>query len=114
MDKEGLIDKLLDFLGEPQEEMTRSAGKKSSGKSPKGKKSAKAGKGDSEEEDEDSDPTDRMPSDKELRQWVKAYVGCFNLDKATTKHAIETASDKFGVDLSSKKARIKELLTEEL
>eukprot|EP00568_Trieres_chinensis_P005106 CAMPEP_0183298668 /NCGR_PEP_ID=MMETSP0160_2-20130417/5629_1 /TAXON_ID=2839 ORGANISM="Odontella Sinensis, Strain Grunow 1884" /NCGR_SAMPLE_ID=MMETSP0160_2 /ASSEMBLY_ACC=CAM_ASM_000250 /LENGTH=56 /DNA_ID=CAMNT_0025460765 /DNA_START=32 /DNA_END=202 /DNA_ORIENTATION=- len=55
-----------------------------------------------------------MPSDKALRKWVRAYVRCFNLDKATTKHAIETASDKFGVDLTEKKTRIKELLTEEM
>jgi len=56
----------------------------------------------------------KMPSDSKLRKWVKAYVGCFNLDKATTKHAIETASDKFGVNMSSKKAKIKMLLADEL
>lgn len=49
-----------------------------------------------------------------LRRWVKAYVACFNMDKATVKHAIETASDKFGVNLASKKDILKLLLTEEL
>lgn len=56
----------------------------------------------------------KMPTDSQLRKWVKAYVGCFNLDKATTKHAIETASDKFGVDLNTKKTKIKMLLADEL
>jgi len=58
--------------------------------------------------------TPKMPSDSKLREWVKAYVGCFNLDKATTKHALETASDKFGVDMNNKKTKIKMLLADEL
>jgi hypothetical protein len=52
--------------------------------------------------------------DKSLRRWVKAYVVCFNMDKATVKHAIETASDKFGVNKVSKKDVLKLFLTEEL
>ena len=56
----------------------------------------------------------KMPTDSQLRKWVKAYVSCFNLDKATTKHAIETASDKFGVNLNTKKTKIKMLLADEL
>ena len=55
-----------------------------------------------------------MPSDKKLQKLVKAYVTYFNLDKATIKHAMETASDKFGVDLTEKKIFVKELLREQL
>jgi hypothetical protein len=56
----------------------------------------------------------REVSVKALRRWVKAYVACFNMDKATIRHAIQTASDKFGVNLASKKEILKQLLTEEL
>ncbi|KAI2512172.1 hypothetical protein MHU86_2259 [Fragilaria crotonensis] len=56
----------------------------------------------------------REVSDKALRRWVKAYIACFNMDKATIRHAIQTASDKFGVNLASKKEVLKQLLTEEL
>jgi hypothetical protein len=55
-----------------------------------------------------------MPTEEVLRAWVRAYVACFNLDKATTKHAIITCSEKFGVDMSKKKQHIKQLLAEEL
>ena len=86
---------------------------KKSGKAGK-KKAAKEESSDEEDEDDMLEDVDgqKVPTDKALRRWVKAYVRCFNLDKATTKHAMETASDKFGVDLKPKKQRIKELLTE--
>jgi len=54
------------------------------------------------------------PNDAALRQWVKAYIVCFDMNKATTKHAIQTASEKFGVDLSGKKNTIKEMLADEM
>lgn len=54
------------------------------------------------------------PSDAALRQWVKAYIVCFDMNRATTKHAIQTASEKFGLDLSGKKDTIKELLADEM
>jgi adenylate cyclase class IV len=54
------------------------------------------------------------PSDEALRQWVKAYIVCFDMNSATTKHAIQTASGKFGVDLSGKKNTIKEMLADEM
>lgn len=129
--KEDLIDRLLDFLSAPDPELTKKAvakkkaapGKKraakgeAKAKTGKKKKTAKAADED-ETEDEDMEDEEeeegKMPSDKALRKWVQAYVGCFNLNKATTRHAMETASDKFGVDLSSKKERIKELLAEEM
>jgi hypothetical protein len=50
--------------------------------------------------------------DAPLKKWVNAYINCFNLDKATAKHAIETVSDKFGTDMSDKKSEIMDLLRE--
>mmetsp|Transcript_40478 Transcript_40478/g.56979 ORF Transcript_40478/g.56979 Transcript_40478/m.56979 type:complete len:178 (+) Transcript_40478:79-612(+) len=142
IDKDELIDRLLDFLGAPDEEFLNDSKAKAiiakakkkhtpkkgkgTGKSgsPGGKKSKK---GDDDEGDEvpvaeevddedvgEEEEDDDDPSDKQLRKWVKCYIGCFNLDKATPKHAVQTASDKFGVDLNNKKARIKQLLTEEI
>jgi hypothetical protein len=148
IDKDTLIDRLLDFLGAPdskylktpkkKEKVTptkkrKTSSPKSKSPTPKKKKVRKeVGKKAKEEErvyqdesetedemdvdseEESEEEVAKMPTDKLLRKWVRAYVNCFNLDKATTKHAIETASDRFGVDLSGKKARIKELLTEEM
>lgn len=130
--KEDLVDRLLDFLGAPDVKYTKAYSKKRSEKVSRNKKGSTKKSGGSKddgnedvededneteeekEEDEEDKQTGKMPNDKALRKWVKAYVTCFNLDKATTKHAIETASDKFGVNLASKKALIKELLTEEM
>ena len=50
--------------------------------------------------------------DAPLKKWVHADINCFNLDKATAKHAIETVSDKFGIDMSDKKSEIMDLLRE--
>ena len=127
VDKDFLVDRLLDFLAEPSEDLTKTwikdnkkkaaaaAAKKKKAKAEAGKKkAAKEESSDEEDEDDMLEEVDgkKVPTDKALRRWVKAYVRCFNLDKATTKHAMETASDKFGVDLKPKKQRIKELLTE--
>jgi hypothetical protein len=49
----------------------------------------------------------KKPNDIALRQWVKAYVVCFDMDSATTKHAIKTASDRFGFDLAKRKNKRK-------
>jgi hypothetical protein len=126
--KEELVDRLCDFLGNPSELLSKPAvggikkGKKKS--SPKKKttssKRKKAEKTIVVEEPKDpfalvKDHTKgEKPSDDALRQWVKAYVVCFDMDSATTKHAIKTASDKFGVELAQNKGRIKELLAEEM
>ena len=69
-----------------------------------------------EEEEKDYEVIERgtQPSEKQLRQWVVAYVRCFNMEKVNLKHALEVASDKFGVDLSDKKKVLKRLLTEEM
>lgn len=91
------------------------AKKKKDAKAEAGKKKvAKEESSDEEDEEDMFEDVDgqKLPTDKALKRWVKAYVRCFNLDKATTKHAMETASDKFGVDLKPKKQRMKELLTE--
>jgi hypothetical protein len=51
-----------------------------------------------------------IPSAKQLRKWVNAYVTCFDLDKCNAKHAIQTASEKFKVDLNVKKNVLMEML----
>jgi hypothetical protein len=148
LDKETLIDRLLDFLGAPDPDLVKGKGEKK--KTPKkatskqtpvkstkyptkgGKKISKKSDNTSEsepesdvEEAEEVKPSpdyskvkehkkNEKPSDEVLRQWVRAYVVCFNMDAATTKHAIKTASEKFGVDLNTEKDRIKELLAEEM
>ena len=130
--KDDLVDLLLDFLGEPDESYL--VGSKKSSDKKKSKSANKKSKGDDdddEEEDEEakekesgdaddySDVGDEKvdegpPSDEMLRRWVRAYVRCHNMKNSTVKSALELASDKFGVDLSGKKQRIKEFLTEEM
>jgi len=139
------MQRLLDFLGCPDEKLiknTKKKERKGARKSGEGAKKTKGAKGkrrsrgksdkdddkdddmtetDSEEEREgkiekagkDEEPKP-MPNDEALKDWVKAYISCFNINKATTNHAIGIAEDKFGVDLSEKKALIKKLLTDEM
>jgi hypothetical protein len=121
--KDVLVDALLDFLGAPSEDQLKGA-KKQASKKKKATSSSTTERDDvvkkdepEEDDDEDDDvplKTGQLPSDDALRKWVRAYVRCFNLKKATIKHAIATASDKFGVDVSKKKALIKVLLTSEM
>eukprot|EP00980_Cylindrotheca_fusiformis_P028769 scaffold22642_cov134-Cylindrotheca_fusiformis.AAC.24 len=54
------------------------------------------------------------PSDATLRQWVQAYVACFDLDTASMKHVIQTASAKFGVDMRERINLIREYLASEI
>jgi len=136
--KEELVNRLVEFICIPNIELTKSGKKESEARkrsrimknSPKTKKRSKGdnialeavvvesddsdGSEDINEDDNEKSGYEKgsIPSDKKLRKWVKAYIACFNLEKATTKHAIQTASDKFGVDVSEKKGRIKELITE--
>ena len=82
------------------------------------------GEEDKEEEDTEIDKEEKddrvenseskQVTDKAFRRWVQAYVACFNMDKTTIKHAMETASDKSGIDLKGKKAKIRQFLTEEM
>lgn len=138
VDKDVLIDRLLDFLSAPSEELTNAfakkdgkkppAKKKTTAKKPSAKKKTTAKKttksksaddsGDEEAEDveesSDEEPENgKIPTDKQLRKWVKAYVACHNMNTATTKHALEVATSKFGVDMKPKKKTIKMYLTEE-
>jgi DEK C terminal domain len=127
--KDALVDVLLDFLGEPEENMLK-GGAKAKGKadsSSSSKKKSKAKKVEAADDDagDYSDVGDdgkeeattkegELPSDEALRKWVRAYVRCHNMKQSTIKHALEIAGEKFGVDLSEKKQRLKELLTEEM
>jgi hypothetical protein len=132
LNKDDTIDKLLDFLGEPDMGLTvdesskeiKSVAKKKDAKKKKvvhepAKKAAapKATKRKLAEDPFDvikNHTKGEKPSDKALRQWAKAYVVCFDMDQATTKHAILTASDKFGVNLAPRKAKIKDMLADEM
>lgn len=67
---------------------------------------------DDDDQDEVLDDGKVIPSAKKLRKWVSAYVTVFNLDTCTAKHAIATATDKFGVDMQCKKDVIISMLKE--
>jgi len=101
----------------------RSRSSLSPAKTPKKKRSRKSEEieveiVDEEEEEEGEEEVvevskgNKMPNKKELRKFVQAYVTCFSMDKTTTKHLIQTASDKFDVNVSSKKKDILDLLAE--
>ena len=123
--KEDMIDRLMDFLEAPDErlikqttkpvEKKKKAADKKKKDPPRTKRSSVATK---VSEDPFSLIKDykkgKAPSDKAMRQWVKAYIVCVDMETATTKDAVLTATAKFGVDMASKKARIKQLLAEEI
>ena len=112
-DKEALVELVLDFFSEPNEKFLKGKNKKAAKEKKKGsskeKKASKSALDDYEEIVEGE-----MPNDNQLRQWVRAYIRCFNTSKKTLKDAMKIAEDKFGLDLYEKKERIKELLTEEM
>ena len=58
-------------------------------------------------------PDDKIPNDKVLRKWVRAYIACHNMKNATLRHAIELATEKFEVDMKPKKGTIKMFIMEE-
>jgi hypothetical protein len=118
-DKDSLVDVLLDFLAAPSDDLLKK--RKRGRPSRKDKKEEKQEYDDVVDEDEDQEDEKppkkakgRMPSDAELRKWVRAYVRCHNMETSTIKEAISIASEKFGVDVSEKKSRMKEMLTEEV
>ena len=128
LNKDDMIDRLLDFLGAPDESMMRG---KTQVETKKKTTPAKAKKKPEPKpktvvktvvKTVTVDPFTLIkdykkgtpPNDDELRQWVKAYIVCSDMETATTKDAIRTASAKFGVNLTNRKARIKELLAEEI
>jgi hypothetical protein len=140
--KDDVVDQLLDFLSEPSAETLVSTSKKggatkstkkskSKRNSSKSKKDGDADDDDDLEEEIDKDHPDyddvdddklkadngkagQMPSQDKLRKWVRAYVRCFHETKLTVNHALEVASEKFGVDLTPKKADLRKLLIDEL
>lgn len=129
LNKEDTIENLLDFLAQPNADFiaTIKEEKPSTKKkaSPKKKKKATSTKQKKTPTKANAAPKEsfalvrshekgKTPSDAALRQWVQAYIVSFDMDSATTKHAIKTASAKFGTDLSASKDRIKELLAEEM
>lgn len=128
LDKDALINRLLDFLCENDQEYLNDPNQKPPAKkkeTPKKKKSTPKKTTPAKKKAKSESPVPPLslvkdhkkgskPSDAALRQWVQAYVACFDMDSATTKHAIKTASDKFGLDLTASKPRIKELLAEEM
>ncbi|CAJ1936611.1 unnamed protein product [Cylindrotheca closterium] len=137
MDKDTCIDRLLDFLGNPHQDWLVDSLKETSTAATKktttttaaaaaaSKPSTAATKKKVPAAPSNTTLSDyqkikkaigkkKVPSEEVLRSWVRAYVACFNLDKATTKHAIITCSEKFGVDMSKQKQLIKQILAEEL
>lgn len=129
MDKDTCIDRLLDFLGNPHKDWLVDSLKETAATAPT-KKTATAASTSKPAAKKAPAPKNttvsdyqkikkaigkkKVPSEEVLRAWVRAYVACFNLDKATTKHAIITCSEKFGVDMSKQKQLIKQILAEEL
>lgn len=147
VDKDVLVDRLLDFLSAPSEEQTSTYVKehnseRSSAKETKSESSEDEANSDGDDEDggeeaddkeknEEADDIEKkseaelkggkhkkkidkkVPNDKVLRKWVRAYVACHNMRTATLRHAVEVASGKFGVDMKVKKESIKMFLTEE-
>lgn len=114
--KEDLIDRLLDFLGSPAKILVdRKAARK---KQKKATSAAAVNLGSKNNENLFSliknYKKGKYPSDAAMRQWVRAYIVCVDLETATTKDAISIASAKFGVEMKEKKNRIKQLLAEEI
>jgi len=140
--KIALTNRLLGFLESPEEskikqsyinalKKKRKAMEKSS-KEDKKQKNKKVKKEKNMEEESDGESEDdasnngeadieeidgvSFPTEKWVRKWVRAYLSCFNTDNVTTKHAIATASNKFGVDfnVTEKKNQLKEIIAEEI
>ena len=115
--KDDTIENLLDFLSEPDGGLCSDPTvekKKKKAKKPVKKKPVVKKEAEDPFKALKEHPKGKKPGDKVLRQWVKAYVVCFDLDSATTKHAVTTASERFGVNMASRKKRIKEMFADEL
>lgn len=127
--KDDMVENLLEFLSEPDKGLcvdpaelkkTKKAAPKKNKKKNVKKKTAAIRKAASKKAVEDpfaalkAHEKGTKPTAKVMRQWAKAYTVCFDLDSATTKHAINTASERFGVDMAPQKAKVKEYLADEL
>jgi hypothetical protein len=132
--KDSLVDKLLDFLGAPEDSKLKGY-KPVHSDSKKKQKTGKKNRDDEEQNEEDDeedvdneyddvdddklkdtngDEAVELPTNETLRKWVRAYVRCFHETKLTVNHALVVGSEKFGIDLTPKKADLKKLLIEEL
>eukprot|EP00547_Thalassionema_nitzschioides_P004398 CAMPEP_0194199668 /NCGR_PEP_ID=MMETSP0156-20130528/602_1 /TAXON_ID=33649 /ORGANISM="Thalassionema nitzschioides, Strain L26-B" /LENGTH=308 /DNA_ID=CAMNT_0038924603 /DNA_START=13 /DNA_END=939 /DNA_ORIENTATION=+ len=121
--KEDLVKCLLHFIGCPNEKLTKTYIKTSKTTTVKKQKKKKRG-GDDDDDDDDAEGMEiidgkSVPTDSALRKWVRAYISCFNLEKVTTKHALDTCANKFGVShkdmaATGKKKVLKGMLTEEM
>lgn len=110
-----MVERLCDFLAKPSAEMTVGGAKASKKSKSKKKKQEEEEEDETEdEESEDEEEEGGLPSKKKLRKWVKAYLTVFNGDNVSIKHCLETASQKFGVDMTEMKPTIKLFLTEML
>jgi hypothetical protein len=118
-----MVDNLMDFLGQPNEEFVNQPDKVTTTGGTKTKKTAsKRNTAVAKVEVVETGPFSLVRNHKKgknptnilLRQGVKAYVICFNMGSATTKHAMKTAADKFGANLAKRKDKMKELLAEEM
>ncbi len=111
---------LLDFLASPNANDINLLNKGDNSASTLEKREESEDKDDKNRDDDNSNSNsnstddDKMPSEEQLQEWVQAYVKCFSMDKATAKHALETASDKFEVNLVSKRPMIMKMLKEEV
>jgi len=114
VDKDGLIDRLLDFLGAPEYKLTKSytkQGNKQNSVTKGGNKSPANGK----KRGRKAKTNDiKMPTDDELREWVRAFVVCFNVKEATLKNAVKFCSEKFEIDLKPCSSKLKIFLAEQL
>lgn len=111
-----LFNLLLEFFSHPDEKYVNTAPMDAASPAKK-KRKANEDDQDKGENSDDYDSTEEKepkPTKPKLKKWVKAYVACFSMDKATAKHALQTASDKFGVDLSAEKPYIMDLLKKEV
>lgn len=109
-DKDGLVNALLDFLGEPSEALLKGSKKKP--ETNHVNKKAKSRAVQQEDEEEETVQFGQMPSDQQVQTWARHFTKVYNMEKATIKVALEVAGDKFGVDMKEKKSLLKEYLAE--
>jgi ribosomal protein L12E/L44/L45/RPP1/RPP2 len=135
--KAELIDCLLDFLSAPSAENVKggkaakaasSASKRKGGSSKKKDDSEEESEEEEEDQEDETEPKSKkskdkgvallkvtkgeVPADDTLRAWVKCFVQCYDLEKASIKVALQVAGDKFGVDLGDKKELLKGMLAD--
>jgi len=119
--KDDIINCLLDFLEAPSEEGCKSTKVKAAAK----KRASSTGSGGGGGGGSSSSSRKKaklhkleyskgeMPDDETVRHWAQAFRICHDMDATTVKAAMAVASEKFGVDMSEKKALIKEYLIAE-